>query len=63
MIFNEKIVLPIWFKVKKEEIFDYSPSLADTVALIWPDPAKLTEQEYNKQVEIIISKVHTAVVK
>jgi hypothetical protein len=61
MIFNEKIVIPIWFGIKKEEVYEYSPSLADTVALIWPDSKKMTEEEYKKEVEKLISKIHTAV--
>ena len=61
MIFNEKIVVPIWYNIKKEEVYDYSPSLADTVALIWPEPTKMTEDEYKKEVEKLISKIHTAV--
>lgn len=62
MIFDEKIVLPIWFNVKKEEIFEYSPSLADTFALQWPNPDDFPEREYKQEVEKIISKIHTAVI-
>lgn len=61
MIFNERIVIPIWYEIKKEEVYEYSPSLADTVALIWPNPNKMTEDEYKKEVEKLISKIHTAV--
>jgi hypothetical protein len=61
MIFNERIVVPIWYNIKKEEVYDYSPSLADTIALIWPEPNKMTEGEYKKEVEKLISKIHTAV--
>ncbi len=61
MIFNERIVIPIWYDIKKEEVYDYSPSLADTVALIWPEPTKMSEDEYKKEVEKLISKIHTAV--
>jgi hypothetical protein len=61
VIFNEKIVVPIWYDIKKEEVYDYSPSLADTIALIWPEPTKITEDEYKKEVEKLISKIHTAV--
>ncbi len=63
MIFNERIVLPIWYEVTKEEVYDYSPSLADTVALIWPNKENVTEEEYKKSVELLISKVHTAINK
>jgi len=61
MIFNERIVIPIWHNVTKEDIYDYSPSLADTVALVWPDSSELNEEEYKKEVEKLISKIHTAV--
>jgi hypothetical protein len=61
MIFNERVVIPIWFKIKKEEVYEYSPSLADTVALIWPDLEKLGQVEYDKEVQKIISKIHTVV--
>ena len=61
MIFNERIVIPIWHQVSKEDIFEYSPSLADTVALVWPDSTTLNEEEYKKEVEKIISKIHTSV--
>jgi len=63
MIFNERIVLPIWYDVSKEEVYEYSPSLADTVALIWPKKDDLSEEEYKKNVELLISKVHTAINK
>lgn len=61
MIFNQRIVIPIWYNIKKEEVYDYSPSLADTVALIWPEPNEMIEDEYKKEVEKLISKIHTAV--
>lgn len=61
MIFNERVVIPIWHNVSKKDIYDYSPSLADTVALIWPDSSDLSENEYKKEVEKLISKIHTAV--
>lgn len=61
MIFNERIVIPIWFRINKEAVYEYSPSLADTVALIWPDSEQMTEDDYKKEVEKLISKIHTAV--
>lgn len=61
MIMNEKIVLPIWFGVTKEEVYNYSPSLADTFALTWPSPEGKTEEKYKQEVEILISKIHTAI--
>jgi hypothetical protein len=61
MIFNERIVLPIWFNVTKEEVYEYSPSLADTVALNWPDPSTMPEDNYKQEVEKLLSKLHTAI--
>jgi len=63
MITQEKIVLPIWYNVSAKDIYEYSPSLADTVALIWPDPDQLSEKEYERKVAILISNVHTAITK
>ncbi len=63
MIFDERIVLPIWYDVTKEDVYEYSPSLADTFALIWPNAENQTEEEYKKNVELLISKVHTAINK
>ena len=61
MIMDERIVLPIWFNVTKEEVYEYSPSLADTVALIWPSTEGLSDDEYRQQVEQLISKLHTVI--
>jgi len=61
MIYNERVVLPIWHGVRKEEVYEYSPSLADTFALTWPSPENKTEEEYKQEVEQLISKIHTAV--
>ncbi|MBP9095468.1 MAG: TIR domain-containing protein [Ignavibacteria bacterium] len=63
IIFNERIILPIWCNVTKEEVYDYSPSLAETFALIWPNESNLEKEEYNKEVEKLISKLHTAITK
>lgn len=61
MIFNERIVLPIWYNVTKQEVYEYSPSLADTVALKWPSIENMTEAEYKQEVEQLISKLHTSI--
>ncbi|MFC5682742.1 toll/interleukin-1 receptor domain-containing protein [Flavobacterium sp. MAHUQ-51] len=61
MIFNEKVIIPIWFGIKTEEVYEYSPSLADTLALIWPDKNVMTENEYKTSVEKLISKLHIAI--
>lgn len=62
MIMEERIIIPIWFGVSKKEIYEYSPSLADTVALIWPNVDAGTKEEYDQKVEELISKVHAAIV-
>jgi|GEM_PF-1356556 len=61
LILNEKIVLPIWYGVTKKEIYEYSPSLADTFALTWPSPEGKTEEEYKQSIEILVSNIHTAI--
>ncbi|MDO6601999.1 toll/interleukin-1 receptor domain-containing protein [Arenibacter palladensis] len=61
MIFNERIVLPIWYDVTKQQVYEYSPSLADTFAMTWPDPKKHSNEEYQMNVELLISKIHAAV--
>ena len=63
MIFNERIILPIWRGVNKFDIYNYSPSLADTFALIWPNKDDLSLENYEKEVEIIISRIHTEINK
>jgi hypothetical protein len=63
LIMNEKIVLPVWYEVSAKEIYEYSPSLADTFALTWPSQNGKSEKEYNEQVEEIISQIHTALAK
>jgi hypothetical protein len=35
LVDNAKVILPVWHKVTQQEVFDYSPSLADKKALIW----------------------------
>ncbi|MGS2738760.1 toll/interleukin-1 receptor domain-containing protein [Sinomicrobium sp. M5D2P17] len=63
MIFNEKVVIPIWYNVTKEDVYTYSPSLADTVALIWPDSLNKSDDEYKKDMEKLISKIHTVIME
>lgn len=63
MIMEERIVLPIWYGVTKQEVYNYSPSLANTFALVWPSSEGKSEDEYKKQVEEIISKIHVTVTK
>ena len=61
MIFNENLLLPVWFNVSKTSVYEYSPSLADKFALTWPDPSKNSQDDYKKEVEKLISKLHTEI--
>lgn len=63
MIFNERIVLPVWYDISKEEVYDYSPSLADTVALKWPSPLDMNEELYKQETQKVISNLHTAITR
>ena len=63
LIMKEKIVLPVWYNVSPKEIYEYSPSLADTFALTWPSPLEKSEKQFNEQVEEVISQIHTALTK
>lgn len=63
MICNEKIIIPIWYGVTKRDIYEYSPALADTLALVWPNETELSEEDYKKEVELAISKIHTVISK
>lgn len=63
LVTKEKVVLPIWYNVSPIDIYEYSPSLADTFALTWPSPIDKSEKLYNEQVEEIISQIHTALIK
>jgi len=37
MIQREKIILPIWHNVSKEEVYEYSPTLVDRLAAKWDE--------------------------
>jgi hypothetical protein len=63
IIKKEKILLPIWWNVTKEMVYEYSPNLVDTVALIWPDKTKLTDEQYRASVEVLLSKLHLSVLQ
>ncbi len=32
---QERVILPVWHNVTKQDVYNYSPSLADTVAIRW----------------------------
>jgi hypothetical protein len=59
MIMNEHVVLPIWYDVTKEEVFEYSPSLAGTFALIWPSSENKSQEKYMEEVNQLIGKIAT----
>ncbi|WP_319505648.1 toll/interleukin-1 receptor domain-containing protein [Bacteroides graminisolvens] len=62
LIFDERIILPIWYDITIKEIYDYSPVLADTFALRWPKFDDLgNENNYNKEIELLISKLHAEI--
>ncbi|WP_299185097.1 toll/interleukin-1 receptor domain-containing protein [uncultured Aquimarina sp.] len=61
MVLQERIILPIWYNVTPSDIYEYSPSLADTLALTWPNKNDNVSEEYDRKVEILISKLHTAI--
>jgi hypothetical protein len=63
LLFNESIILPIWYKVNKLNVYEYSPNLSDTYALNWPDPTSMTELDYRKSVQELISKIHLGILK
>lgn len=52
--------LPIWYNVNKEQVYNYSTTLADIYALQWPSKIE-DDNEYERQVELVISKVHSAI--
>ncbi len=63
VLFQKNIVLPIWHNVSRGEIYEYSPSLVDIVAEVWPDKEKLTSEEYNKKTEELLSRLHVVIIK
>ena len=62
MIFEQKIILPIWYNVSPKDVYNYSPSLADTFALNWPENENNKNNLYKKEIEIVVSKLHTAII-
>ncbi|RPE09742.1 toll/interleukin-1 receptor domain-containing protein [Chitinophaga lutea] len=61
IIKNERVFLPIWHGVTKDEIYEYSPELSLRVAEIWPSPKGKSEDQYLLEIEVLISKLHTAI--
>jgi hypothetical protein len=55
---EEKIVIPVWYNVSKTDVYEYSPSLTNKMALIWPSKEGSTEEQYTQKIESIISSIH-----
>ena len=53
IIEDKKLVLPVWYKVTKEMVFDYSPSLANVVGLDW---LRLGQEEVCRQLHQAITQ-------
>lgn len=63
MIYSQRIILPVWHDVTKEEVYEYSPALADTVALKWPRKTDgLTDDQYDQAVEELLSRLHSQLI-
>ena len=50
---DRKLVLPVWYKVTKQMVFEYSPSLLNVVALDWQKNGK---EEVCRQLHQAITK-------
>ena len=50
---EKEIVLPVWYRVNKEQVYEYSPSLLNVKGLIWED---LGEDEVCRQLYNAIIK-------
>ncbi len=37
LIERKKVILPVWHEVKPKDVYEYSPALADKVAVQWAD--------------------------
>lgn len=55
---KNRSILPVWYQVTKEAIYDYSPMLLDTVALIWPDT---DDPDFERKKEQLIKKLYNAI--
>jgi hypothetical protein len=60
-IYNNRKVLPIWYGVTQEEVRDYSPLICDAFALTWPQREGKGEEEYQQEIEILISRLHVQI--
>lgn len=55
---NNRSILPIWYNVTKEQVYEYSPMLLDTFALIWPEP---NDKDFENKKNQIINKLYNSV--
>ena len=47
LVEEKKLILPVWFEVSRKDIFEYSPSLADRMAVMWSgDPDETARRLY-----------------
>jgi len=53
IIEEQELVLPVWYNVTKQQVYDYSPSLANINAAVWND---LGEAEVCRQLNIAITQ-------
>lgn len=53
IIEEKELVLPVWYKVSKEDVYNYSPSLSIVKAAIWED---LGDAEVCRQLNIAINQ-------
>lgn len=58
IINNSSSILPIWHNVSKEDVYEYSPKLLDTFALIWPS---FDEENFDEKQNQIIEKIYKAI--
>ena len=58
IIEKDNVILPIWYKVSAEDIYNYSPSLANTVALHWPIKENMNDKDY----DIAINRITTQII-
>ncbi len=54
---NKNLVLPIWSGVTPQEVYEYSPTLANTVAINWPDENGKSEDEYKNAIEEVVTSI------
>ncbi len=58
ILLKSRSILPVWYGVTKEQVYEYSPTLLDTVALIWPSP---TETDAERKRDNIVKKLRGAI--